>query len=68
VNKKYFPWIALLAAALFLFWVKKNQRKTAVKKMMTFSPNVVAAKGTVQYMPPFINSILGMPAGSALIL
>lgn len=24
--KKYFPFIALLAAALLLFWVKKNQR------------------------------------------
>ena len=26
VNKKYFPLIALLAAALLFFWVKKNQR------------------------------------------
>jgi len=26
VVKKYFPYIALLAAALLLFWVKKNQR------------------------------------------
>jgi hypothetical protein len=26
VNKKYFPFIALLAAILFFVWVKKNQR------------------------------------------
>jgi hypothetical protein len=26
VNKKYFPFLALLAAVLFFFWVKKNQR------------------------------------------
>ena len=26
MNKKYFPFIALLAAALLFFWVKKNQR------------------------------------------
>jgi hypothetical protein len=26
VQKKYYPFIALIAAALLLFWVKKNQR------------------------------------------
>ena len=26
MQKKYFPFIALIAAALLLFWVKKNQR------------------------------------------
>lgn len=29
--KKYFPFIALLAAALLLFWVKKNQRGESEK-------------------------------------
>lgn len=29
MNKKYFPLIALLAAALFLYWVKNNQRGEA---------------------------------------
>lgn len=26
MNRKYFPWLALLGALLLFFWVKKNQR------------------------------------------
>lgn len=32
MNKKYLPVIALLAAALFFYWVKTNQRGNTAKK------------------------------------
>jgi acetylornithine deacetylase/succinyl-diaminopimelate desuccinylase-like protein len=35
VNKKYFPFLALLAAILLFFWVKKNQRGHVKKEVTT---------------------------------
>ena len=35
MNKKYYPFLALLAVVLLFFWVKKNQRGSEIKQRVT---------------------------------
>ncbi|MDB5202675.1 MAG: hypothetical protein JWQ27_2084 [Ferruginibacter sp.] len=42
MNKKYFPFLALIAAVLLFIWVKKHQRGDPVKHSTTIETPVVA--------------------------
>ena len=41
MNKKYYPFIALFAVVLLLFWVKKNQRGTEKNERVTVQTNAI---------------------------
>lgn len=46
MNKKYLPFIALLATALFFYWVKNNQRGPKDKK---YDPVEITGTGDVPF-------------------